>query len=225
MREYAKAERDIVKYLQERAREIALELGQSPHSAAVIAKIKAESNEHLVRLSVLRRLSAKAKMPVIEEWVQAHIDEGKKVVIAGHHREVVDELARRFGGLKIQGGMSVEEVEEHKRKFQTLSVEEAPVIVLSVQAAKTGHTLTASQNVLFVELPWTPADVDQTYSRCHRLGQKGSVTATYMLASGTIDEDIYSLIERKRGVVNSAVEGGIALGGDAGQLVLSLLTR
>ncbi len=225
MREYAKAERDIVKYLQERAREIALELGQSPHSAAVIAKIKAESNEHLVRLSVLRRLSAKAKMPVVEEWVQAHIDEGKKVVIAAHHREVVDELARRFGGLKIQGGMSVEEVEEHKRKFQTLSVEEAPVIVLSVQAAKTGHTLTASQNVLFVELPWTPADIDQTYSRCHRLGQKGSVTATYMLASGTIDEDIYSLIERKRGVVNSAVEGGIASGGDAGQLVLSLLTR
>lgn len=226
MREYTKAERDIVKYLQERAREIALELGQSPHSAAVIAKIKAESNQHLVRLSVLRRLSARAKMPVIEEWVQAHIDEGKKVVIAAHHREVVDELSRRFGGLKIQGGMSVEEVEEHKHKFQTLSVEEAPVIVLSIQAAKTGHTLTASQNVLFVELPWTPADLDQTYSRCHRLGQKGSVTSTYMLASGTIDEDIYSLIERKRGVVNSAVEGGVfASGGDASQLVLSLLTR
>ena len=51
------------------------------------------------------------------------------------------------------------------------------------------------------------------------------MTATYMLASGTIDEDIYSLIERKRGVVNSAVEGGIASGGDASQLVLSLLTR
>ena len=225
MKEYQKAERDIIKYLQERAREIALELGESPHSAAVIAKIKAESNEHLVRLSVLRRLSARAKLPVIEEWVQAHVDEGKKVVIAGHHREVVDELARRFGGLKIQGGMSVEEVEEHKHKFQTLSVEEAPVIVLSIQAAKTGHTLTASQDVLFVELPWTPADVDQTYSRCHRLGQKGSVTATYMLASGTIDEDIYSLIERKRGVVNSAVEGGQFSSGDTSQLVLSLLSR
>ena len=52
------------------------------------------------------------------------------------------------------------------------------------------------------------------------------MTSTYMLASGTIDEDIYSLIERKRGVVNSAVEGGVfASGGDASQLVLSLLTR
>lgn len=225
MKEYHKAERDIIKYLQDRAREIALELGQSPHSAAVIAKIKAESNEHLVRLSVLRRLSARAKMPAIEEWVQAHIDEGKKVVIAGHHREVVDELARRFGGLKIQGGMSVQEVEEHKHKFQNLSAEEAPVIVLSIQAAKTGHTLTASQDVLFVELPWTPADVDQTYSRCHRLGQQGSVTATYMLASKTIDEEIYSLIERKRGVVNSAVEGGLNIGFNSHQLILDMLNR
>ena len=225
MDEYRKAEKDIIKYLQERAREIALEMGQSPHSAAVIAKIKAESNEHLVRLSVLRRLSAKAKMPVIEEWVQSRIDDGKKVVIAAHHREIVDELSRKFGGLKIQGGMSVEEVEEHKKKFQTLPVSEAPVIVLSIQAAKTGHTLTSAQDVLFVELPWTPADVDQTYSRCHRIGQMGSVTATYILASKTIDEEIYSLIERKRGVVNAAVDGGVFGEGDTSQLVLSLLTR
>jgi SNF2 family DNA or RNA helicase len=42
------------------------------------------------------------------------------------------------------------------------------------------------------------------------LGQKSSVTATYLLCDGTIDEDIYSLIERKRGVVNQAVDGGAA---------------
>ena len=121
--------------------------------------------------------------------------------------------------------MSVQEVEEHKHKFQNLSAEEAPVIVLSIQAAKTGHTLTASQDVLFVELPWTPADVDQTYSRCHRLGQQGSVTATYMLASKTLDEEIYSLIERKRGVVNSAVEGGLDIGFNSHQLILDMLNR
>jgi len=224
MKEYKKAEADIVKYLVDRAKEIARELGEPVGSAAVIARIKAESNEHLVRLSVLRRISARAKMPVVEEWVQQRIDDGKKVVIAAHHRDIVDELARKFGNLRIQGGMSVEEVEEQKRKFQTLPVSEAPVIVLSIQAAKTGHTLTSAQDVLFVELPWTPADVDQTYSRCHRLGQKGSVVATYMLTDGTIDEEIYSLIERKRSVVNVATDGGIATGeADTVQLLFDLM--
>ena len=224
MKEYKKAEADIIQYLVDRAKEIARELGEPVGSAAVVARIKAESNEHLVRLSVLRRISARAKMPVVEEWVQQRIDDGKKVVIAAHHRDIVDELARKFGNLRIQGGMSVEEVEEQKRKFQTLPVSEAPVIVLSIQAAKTGHTLTSAQDVLFVELPWTPADVDQTYSRCHRLGQKGSVVATYMLTDGTIDEDIYSLIERKRSVVNVATDGGTPVGeADTAQLLFDLM--
>jgi len=207
LKEYAKAEADIVEYLIERAKEIALELGKSPNSAAVVARMKAESNQHLVRLSVLRRLSAKAKMPAVVEWVESRVAEGRKVVIAAHHRDVVDELAKRFGNLRIQGGMDINDIEEQKRKFMELPVEEAPVIVLSIQAAKTGHNLQVAQDVLFVELPWTPADVDQTYSRCHRLGQKSSVTATYLLTSGTIDEEIYSLIEKKRNVVNQAVDG------------------
>jgi SNF2 family DNA or RNA helicase len=224
MKEYQKAEKDIVQYLVDRAKQIAKELGEPVGSAAVVARIKAESNEHLVRLSVLRRLSAKAKMPLVEEWVKERIEDGKKVVIAAHHRDIVDELANKFGGLKIQGGMDVSEVEEHKRKFQTLPVSEAPVIVLSIQAAKTGHTLTSAQDVLFVELPWTPADVDQTYSRCHRLGQQGSVVATYLLTDKTIDEDIYSLIERKRSVVTVAIEGGSQVDeADTSQLLFAIM--
>ena len=226
LKEYRKAEQDIIKYITDRAKEIAIELGESPYSAAVVARIKAESNEHLVKLSVLRRLAAKAKMPMVEEWVQSRIDDGKKVVIAAHHRDVVDELARRFGNLRIQGGMDVADVEAQKARFQDEPVETAPVIVLSIQAAKTGHTLTASQDILFVELPYTPADLDQTYSRLHRIGQKGSVTTTYMLVEGTIDEEIYALIERKRKVVNAATEGGeFASGGNATQLILDLLAR
>lgn len=93
---------------------------------------------------------------------------------------------------------------------------------MSIQAAKTGHTLTAAQEILFLEQPWTPADVDQTYSRLHRIGQQGSVTATYMLASGTVDEDIYDLIEEKRSVVDQATEGG-AEDGTSGSLALRII--
>ena len=226
LKEYRKAEIDIVEYLVQRAKEIAEELGMNPRSAAVVAKIKAESNQHLVRLSVLRRLSAKAKMPAIHEWVESRVAEGRKVVIAAHHRDIVDELALKYGNLRIQGGMDLNDIEEQKHKFMTLPCEEAPVMVLSIQAAKTGHNLQVAQDVLFVELPWTPADVDQTYSRCHRLGQKSSVTATYLLCDKTIDEEIYSLIERKRGVVNQAVDGGAEETAEsASSIIMSLLDQ
>ena len=226
MKEYKKAEADIVQYLVDRAKEIARELGEPVGSAAVRARFRAESNQHLVRLSVLRRLAAKAKMAHVEEWIAERVEEGRKVVVAAHHRDIVDEIANRHGGLKIQGGMSVEAVEDAKKRFQE---EDDPVIVLSIQAAKTGHTLTAAQDILFVEEPWTPADVDQTYSRLHRIGQEGSVMATYMLTAGTVDEEIYDLIEAKRLVVNTATEGGDAAGSSgspvAGAVIASLLNQ
>lgn len=224
MKEYAKAEADIVAYLVERAKEIAKELGLPVGAAAVAARLKAEANEHLLKMSVLRKISARAKMPVVEEWINERIEQGKKVVVAAHHRDIVNDLTNRFGGLKIQGQMDIEDIEDAKHKFQTLPCDQAPVIVLSIQAAKTGHTLTAAQDVLFVELPWTPADVDQTYSRCHRLGQKGSVTSTYMMTNGTIDEDIYALVERKRRVVSVATEGDIQFDDeDASNIILKLI--
>lgn len=225
LKEYARAERDIVEYLVERAKQIAGELGVPAGSAVVRARMAAESATHLVRMSVLRKLAARAKMRFVEEWVEAHVDAGRKVVLAAHHREIVDELAGRWGGLKIQGGMAVEDVEVAKSRFQSESVESAPVMVLSIQAAKTGHTLTAAQDIGFVELPFTPSDVDQTYSRLHRLGQQGSVTSTYLLCAGTLDEDIFELIGDKRAVVDAATDGGAEEEVNAGFLIDRLLDR
>ncbi len=48
------------------------------------------------------------------------------------------------------------------------------------------------------------------------------MTATYMLASGTVDEDIYDLIEEKRSVVDQATEGG-AEDGTSGSLALRII--
>ncbi len=209
MAEYHKAEEDIANYLAERAREIAEELGLNPDSAAVMARIKANAAEHIVRLSTLRRLAALAKMEAIEEIIKTHVEEGSKVVVAAHHRDVVSGLADRHGGYKIQGGMAAEEVEKLKARFQEMPTEDVPVMVLSIQAAKTGHTLTAAQHIIMAELPWTPADADQVIGRLHRIGQEGSVLATWILVNGTVDETIYAMLQAKRKVVDAVTEGGV----------------
>ena len=188
-RDYEVAEADVGAWLEENGRS-----GNAP--------------EQLARISVLRRLAAEAKLPGVMELIDEMVVAGQKVVVAAHHRDVVDAIASRYGGLKIQGGMSVADVEEAKRRFQENSVEDSPVIALSIEAAKTGHTLTAAQDIVFVELPWTPADVQQTYSRLHRIGQRGSVRVTYALMADSIDEDIHRAISRKEEVVAGAVDGG-----------------
>ena len=55
---------------------------------------------------------------------------------------------------------------------------------------------------------WTPAEHDQATDRCHRIGQDASVVSSwYLLADGTIDDDIFELIEAKRLVVDAVTDG------------------
>lgn len=215
--EYAKAEADIVAYLVERARVIAEEMGLPVGHAMVTARMKAEAGKHLVEISTLRKLSAMGKIPAAAEWVECRIEEGEKVIIAAHHREVVDALAEQFGGLKIQGGMTTKQVEAHKKKFQETA---APVITLSMKAGSEGHTLTAARNVLFVELDWLSTVHDQTWGRAWRNGQKNNVLVMSMLGAGTLDVPHYDALGVRRRKVKAATVGGEQ---DAGSAVLSYL--
>ena len=61
--------------------------------------------------------------------------------------------------------------------------------------------------MLFVEQGWTPAEHDQAEDRCHRIGQEDNVSAWYLLAEGTIDDDIFALIEKKRVIVDAVTDG------------------
>lgn len=217
--EYRKAEADVVQYLVDRARELAEQLGADVRSAAVQARMKAEAGEHLVRISVLRKLSGLGKVEYAKEWVQERVDEGRQVILAAHHREVVDAIADAFGGLKIQGGMSGKEVEKVKQQFQAGA---APVISLSIQAGKEGHTLTAASDVAFLEFPWTSTDFDQTWGRAHRKGQKGTVFVTSFLGYNTLDTGHFDMLGRRRQTVQTATIGAADA---SGGVVLSLLQQ
>ena len=159
------------------------------------------------------------KVEYAKEWVQERVDEGRQVILAAHHREVVDAIADSFGGLKIQGGMSAKEVEKVKQQFQAGA---APVISLSIQAGKEGHTLTAASDVAFLEFPWTSTDFDQTWGRAHRKGQKGTVFVTSFLGYNTLDTGHFDMLGRRRKTVQTATIG--AADASAG-VVLSLLQQ
>ena len=70
-----------------------------------------------------------------------------------------------------------------------------------------GLTLTAASDVAFCELGWTPGDMDQAEDRCHRIGQRDSVTAWYLVTTG-VDQSMMELIEEKREVSRQLLEHG-----------------
>jgi SNF2 family DNA or RNA helicase len=210
MKEYRKAEADIAEYMAEKARQIAEEMGVSPYAAAVRAKMKAQAAQHLVKMSALRRLAALAKHDALDQVISERVESESKVIVAAHHRDIVDSISGRWGGLKIMGGMSPAATEEVKATFQVPYSAELPdhhVITINMIAGGVGHTLTAANEVVFAELPWTPSEIKQVWSRADRLGQQRQVYVTYVLLEDSIDLDIWGVNGAKARVIDAAVDG------------------
>lgn len=213
MAEYYAAERDVVKFLGDKAAKIAKRFGVDPADARVRAAMKASNAEHLVMINTLRGLIGKAKIEYAKRWVQAQVDSGEKVVVSGHHKEVTEALYKTFGGLKIVGGQTTKSKEADKAKFQNEPT--AMVITLAVEAGGTGHTLTAARRGLMTELTWTPGAKNQLRDRQHRIGQKREVDFYILIAQGTVDETLYTVLTEKQARLDAVLDGKSADGVDA----------
>jgi len=166
---------------------------------------RSEQAAILAKINALRQTTARLKLDSVADWIADFQASGRKLVVFGHHREIVDGLANRFGCDSITGATSVEARQAAVDRFQ--SDPDASLLVCNIAAGGVGITLTAASDVAFVELPWRPGDVDQAEDRCHRIGQHDSVTAWYLLAEDTMDEDMAELLDEKRAVVEATIDG------------------
>ena len=189
-KEYMDAERDLIMYLQK-------------YKDADDDKIaKAMRGEVMVRINILRQISARGKVRDVIEFVKDFRENGKKIILFCSLHEVVDQLKHYFPtAVSVTGRDSQDEKQRAVDAFQNNP--KADIIICSIKAAGVGLTLTASSNVAFVEFPWTYADCCQCEDRAHRIGQKDSVTCYYFLGRRTIDEKVYRIIQEKKNISNA----------------------
>ena len=192
-KEYQDAEDDLINYLIK-------------YKDATDEKIqKALRGEVMVRISILRQVSAKGKLKEVIEFVNDFREQGQKIVLFCSLHEIVDGLKKAF---PTSVSVTVRENQAEKQaaidSFQNNP--KTDIIICSIRAAGVGLTLTAASNVAFIEFPWTYADCVQCEDRCHRIGQKDSVTCYYFLGKNTIDEKVYQIIQDKKGIA-AAITG------------------
>lgn len=158
--------------------------------------------EIMVTIGVLKNISARGKLADVIEQVRSVIDEGEKIIVFVHLKEVAAALKEEFpDALTILGDDHIATRQMNVDRFQNDPAHK--LIICSIKAAGVGITLTSSSRVAFVELPWHPADCDQCEDRAHRIGQHDSVQCMYFLGKDTIDEHIYQIIDKKRAIADA----------------------
>src|SRR5206468_8392933 len=108
---------------------------------------------------------------------------------------------RRFSPLEYHGRVPSKQRDAVLKQFQ--DDESNHVILMSYGAGSVGLNLQFCEYVFLFDRWWNPAIEDQAINRAHRIGAKGAVTVTRMLAIGTIEERINEVLERKREMFNT----------------------
>ena len=152
------------------------------------------------------------KLDRIEEMLEEALEEGDKALVFTQYSEIGAMLRERFVerfGFEVpflHGSVSAAERDRMVQQFQT--AEGPPIFVLSLKAGGFGLNLTAANRVFHYDRWWNPAVENQATDRAFRIGQTRKVMVHKFTVSGTLEEKIELLLERKKGLAQDVLSTG-----------------
>ena len=90
------------------------------------------------------------------------------------------------------GGLSAAEKEAAIRRF-----EGEAQLLLSTEAAGEGRNLQFCRVMVNFDLPWNPLRIEQRIGRIHRIGQTRPVEIYNLSATGTVEDYVLDILDRK----------------------------
>ncbi len=156
------------------------------------------------------------KLTRVTELLGEVVANGDRAIIFTQYREMgeilVEHLTKELdlpGVPFLHGGTALGTRDAMVEAFQE-DEEASPLLLVSLRAGGSGLNLTRATEVLHYDRWWNPAVEQQATDRAHRIGQTRAVTVHKMVTTGTIEERIDELLERKKALADSVVGQGEA---------------
>lgn len=167
-----------------------------------------DSIEEVARCKVQ---SAFTKVPATIEAIENILENSdEKMLVFSDSLEVCEQIFNHFGkdiAILHHGQMSDDKREAAKAQFQQEG-DTHRVFVTTRQSLAVGATLTAANNVIFNDLPWNTADINQAEDRTHRIGQLKSVNVLWIVAENSeFDRHLCDILYRKYLICKAVNEG------------------
>ena len=153
-----------------------------------------------------RQAAGVAKLPHVINFVKNIMEIDESVVVFCHHRAIHDLLHKslsEYNPSSIIGGQS-----DNIRQLQIDMFQEGKtkLMIAGLRAGNVGINLTRAKYVIFAELDWSPAIHRQAEDRLHRMGQKNTVFAYYLIGNGTLDDHVAKILVDKSYEIDSVMD-------------------
>ena len=184
-----------------------------------------ERRQAVGRLTTARRKLAFAKCRHTIKFVENALEQGEKVILFTTFLNTLERFHKHFGdqAVVVSGEVPVEERQNRVDRFQ--NDENVKLFIANMHVAGVGINLTAGRQIVFNDLDWVPANHWQAEDRAYRIGQTGTVNVTYMIARGTVDEFVKTVLETKAALMDALVEGTVLIAGEDGEVQADVLSE
>lgn len=156
-----------------------------------------------------RQAAGIAKLPHVINFVKNIMEIEESVVVFCHHKAIHSLLHQSLAEFKpsaIIGGQSDKDRQQNIDSFQN---GETKLMIAGLRAGNVGINLTRAKYVIFAELDWSPAIHLQAEDRLHRIGQKSTVFAYYLIGNGTLDEHVAKVLVDKSYEIDAIMDNKV----------------
>jgi len=154
------------------------------------------------------RATAKAKQPAVIEMVKEAILAKQKVVVFTYLRAQAEDIGRAVvwenGSVFVVNGDQTPE--QRDISAQAFRESAAPaVFVATIDSVGVAISLVGADLIIFADLSYDPSKLLQAEARAHRIGSERPVLIRYVIAAGTLEEDIAEMIVNKLENIQAAM--------------------
>ncbi len=154
-----------------------------------------------------RQAAGAAKIPHAVNFVKNIMEIEESVVVFCHHKyihRVLHDRLAEFSPVSIVGGQPDADRQDAIDSFQGGS---SKLMIAGLRAGNVGINLSRARYVVFAELDWSPAIHRQAEDRLHRIGQRSTVFAYYLVGRGTLDDHVAGILVDKGYEIDSIMDG------------------
>ena len=159
-------------------------------------------------ISLAREEVALAKVGLVVDHVKKLLDADEPVILFAYHKSVIAEIQKRLEAADISVGIVTGAVPSKKRQQVVDDFQDGKhdVILGNILAMGVGFTLTRARFVVFAELDWVPALIEQAEDRAWRHGQVNAVLVQHLVVDGSIESRMAIALLDKMGVIHATLD-------------------
>lgn len=147
-----------------------------------------------------KAVSALAKADFTTELVKEMLPEVGQVVVFTDHVQAASRIAEGFSPRDCRTVTGSTTMADRAAAVDALNAGDTKVLVATLGALSVGVNLTGCSHMVFNDVGWVPADLDQAEARIHRIGQAKTCVYKYVLAS-KVDQMILQTVKKKRALI------------------------